>query len=425
MLTFFRKLIPIDHPLRTLYHRIWGLFAAVKYGFPGKKIPYIGVTGTDGKTTTVFLIAQLLSLTGKKVGMTSTVGFRIGDQYWTNKSHKTSMGRFGLQSLLARFVREKCDIAVVECSSHGLYQGRLSGIDFSTAVVTNLSREHLDYHRTMEKYKEAKGLLCKIVEKSKLTRSLVVCNDFAEAPYFLSFSAENKITYGETKDSTLRLLSAKPLPKGQELTFLYEGSEYVSQTSLEGHFNALNILAALGVLLAQGASVETLIALIPALQSVPGRMEEVTNDSQPYRFFIDYAVTPEALHSLYSTLKPLGKRLVAILGACGDRDQGKRPEMGAIAAKLCDYVYLTDEEPYTEDPQSIVTMIESGVKTVPNARYEVQYDRASAIQKAVANAQGGDVIVISGMGDQTSRVVGNSKQSWSDREEVKKAMDKA
>ncbi len=419
-----KHILPINHPLRTIYHRAWGIVAAVRYGFPGRKMDYIGITGTDGKTTTVFLTTQLLSLLGKKVGMSSTVGFRIGDHYWTNKSHKTSMGRFGLQALLQRFVHEKCDVGVVECSSHGLEQGRLTGIDFSTVLITNLSREHLDYHKTMEAYKKSKGILFRKMQRSKRRRVSVIYDNFAESKYYASFDADVKVTYGVKEDSSLRLLKTTALSKGQEIHFSYEGQEYAVHSSLDGDFNALNILGALGILLGRGSNIDTLLPLVPQLTSVPGRMEEVTESGAPYRFFIDYAVTPDALRVLYTSLKPLGKRLVAILGACGDRDQGKRPEMGMIAAEMCDMVYFTDEEPYTEDPASIIQMVVEGAKKVSEAQYEVIPSRRDAIQAAIGQAKEGDVIVITGMGDQTSRIVGNTKESWSDREEVLSALKK-
>ena len=423
-LSLLKKLIPINHPLRTLYHRAWGIVAAVRYCFPGKKIEYIGVTGTDGKTTSVFLISQLLAMLGKKVGMSSTVGFRIGDHYWTNKSHKTSMGRFGLQALLDRFVREKCDIGIIECSSHGLEQGRLTGIDFSTALITNLSREHLDYHLTMDAYKKAKGLLFKKMQRSTHRRVSVVFDSFEESAYFQSFTTDVKITYGSKKDSVLRLIDSTPLTKGQTIRFAYQEQEYTVVSLLDGKFNAFNILGALGVLLGRGVHIDQLLPLIPQLTSVPGRMKEITDSTSPYRFFIDYAVTPEALKILYGSLRPLGKRLIAILGACGDRDQGKRPAMGKIAAEMCDMVYFTDEEPYTEDPNVIIEMLTSGALLVPESRFEVVPDRRDAIVAALKDAKENDVIVITGMGDQTSRIVGEKKEAWSDREEVLRAIQK-
>lgn len=426
MLRLLRKLIPQDSPIRLAYHALMGWFAALLYGFPARKMICIGVTGTDGKTTTVFLTTQLLRAEGRKVGMASTVGFRIGDTYTPNKTHKTTMGRLGLQRLLRDMVRAGCTHAVLEVSSHGLIQSRLAGIPFRVAVITNLSREHLDYHKTMERYKEAKGKLFRIMGRQKHTTA-VIGADFAEAAYYASFLADRRVFFGFDHGSALekaalyggKVLTASITKVGdakQDVTI----NGVPTSTTLAGDFNILNILAALGAAEGAGGQWESLLAHVPELTGVPGRMEEILA-SNGVRWFIDYAVTPDALKKLYSTLSGMTKgNVIAVLGACGDRDQGKRPGMGEIASRNCHHVFLTDEEPYTEDPLAIIAMLESGADKTGKGNYTVIPERREALKAAAAMAQPGDIVVLSGMGDQTSRIVGDKQEPWSDRDEILK-----
>lgn len=428
MLSLLKKLLPHDAPLRLAYHALTGWGAALLYGFPARRMTCIGITGTDGKTTTTFLTTQLLMEQGCRVGMASTVGFRVGEVYEPNPTHKTTMGRLGLQRLLRRMVREGCTHAVIEVSSHGLVQSRLAGIPFSVAVITNLSREHLDYHGTMEKYKEAKGKLFRIAGRHAKSSS-VVGADFLEADYYLDMPAKHKLVFGfqdgaaaehARKRSIPALVASHPKaePTGQSFTVSLGDQLIATRTTLSGSFNLLNILAALGVCLHLGYDFTRLVDSVPRLCTVPGRME-VHTAADGRRAIVDYAVTPEALTSLYTTVRTMTQgQVIAVLGACGDRDQGKRPDMGAIAARLADRVILTDEEPYTEDPKAILAQLAEGARGVGRGNVEEILDRRDAIRYAVGLAKPGDVIVVSGMGDQTSRIVGSAVLPWSDREEI-------
>ncbi|PIV90919.1 hypothetical protein COW46_00200 [Candidatus Gracilibacteria bacterium CG17_big_fil_post_rev_8_21_14_2_50_48_13] len=431
MLTTLKKIIRHDSPLRLGYHALMGWGAAALYGFPARKMVCIGITGTDGKTTTTFLTTDLLRRQGVRVGMASTVGFRIGDTYEPNPTHKTTMGRLGLQKLLRRMVREGCTHAVLEVSSHGLVQSRLAGIPFQVAAITNLSREHLDYHGTMEKYKEAKGKLFRITSRHPKA-VFVVGKDFPESAYYLKERAKTKLLFGwETKsgDAPAEPFLAVSPPsvheRGQDFDIIYGGQRVPCTTSLMGNFNVLNIAAAIGIGLGLSFSFDSLVSSIKELTSVPGRMEILTAKDGK-RAVIDYAVTPEALTKLYATLRSMTSgKVIAVLGACGDRDQGKRPIMGAIASQLTDFVFLTDEEPYTEDPAAIIAMLESGAKKEGKGNYKTLLSRREAIETALAMAAPEDIVVVSGMGDQTSRIVGGDMEPWSDREEILAAMHRA
>lgn len=423
MLTRLRKLIPNDFPLRLWYLKLWTFLGALRYGFPGKGIPIIGITGTDGKTTTVFFTMQLLRALGRSVGMASTVGFQIGDEYRRNSTHRTSLGRFGLMNLFREFQDKHLDIAVVEVSSHGLVQGRLDHIDFSTAVITNLSREHLDYHKTMEGYAKAKEMLFKKVASHKGVKTFVVYKDFEDASRYLGYANKGKLLTFSKNDgnSDMVLKKVSHHENGMKVTLVFHGKTYEVELPVHGEFNILNMFAAMEICYGLGYRMEEIITYIPLLQGPPGRMERVAGKGRVV--YIDYAVTPKALTEMYTTLEKVTKgKLIAILGACGDRDQGKRPEMGAIATSLCDHVIFTNEEPYTEDPRSIISMLEEGAKKQGSKNFEVVIDRKEAIARALTMAEEGDVVVLSGMGDQDSMIVGTQKIPWNDRVEVERVI---
>lgn len=435
MFTQIKKLIPHHFPLRILYHKCSAIVAALRYGFPAHGMNVIGVTGTDGKTTTSFLVTQLLLLSGKKVGMTTTVGFQILDTYTPNLTHKTTLGRFGLQQMLRKMKDLAVTDVVVEVSSHALDQYRVWGIPFSTGIFTNLSREHLDYHGTMERYFFAKKRLFDMVAGKKEEGNFIINARDTYAQRLLSTPFVRKILFtqgGLPKDLTPEqdwiVFDARNVTSttfGQSFDLHVGGKVYPSEIGLVGDFNVDNVLAAMAAVFAEGVAVETIIPLLAKLNAVPGRMEEVKSIQGKGRIFIDYAVTPEALTKCYENLRSICKgNLIAVLGACGDRDQGKRPQMGDIATDLCDTVVFTDEESYSEDPREIIRMLVSGVKEHNRDNYEVVEDRREAIERAISILKKDDVLVITGMGDQRSRIVNEVMEPWSDREVVGELLEK-
>lgn len=433
MLSSLKKLIPLDFPLRIWYHQMTGYFAALVFGFPARKMIVIGVTGTNGKTTVTHLITQLLSNVHRNVGMASTVGFQIGETYIQNTTHKTTMGRFSLQKMLAGMRDKKCETLVLECSSHALSQGRLNGIPFSTGVFTNLSREHLDYHRTMERYfKEKEKLFKKISNQKKSKKRVIVTNiddeygarllkHDADITIGISLNADNEST--ETMD-VITAKDIKNTPNGLQFTLCYHGQNIPIESPLLGDYNVYNLLLASGVAIAHGVSLDVVKLNLNSFKGILGRLEKVGKTSTDATVYIDYAVTPDSFEVLFRALRPLTiGDLIAVFGACGDRDSGKRPDLGTIAANLCDKVVVTTEEPYTEDPESIIDMIWEGVKETNKELNKNAFritDREEAIKFALTHAGQGDVIVITGMGDQTSMTVGNKHVHWSDREIIKK-----
>lgn len=432
MLKKIKQLIPHHFPIRLWYHRLTAIAASLQYSFPARAMTAIGVTGTDGKTTTTYITTQLLHFLGVPVGMTTTVGFQILDTYETNYSHKTTLGRFGLQRMLARMKTSGVKTAVLEVSSHALDQGRVWGIPFSVAVFTNLSREHLDYHGTMERYFFAKRMLFEKVAHHK--NSTFVCNgDDSYTPRIFEIPATSKIVYTlekniqwiDKKDTTyIWAENIRNTAQGQEFTLCMKEKRIEMTTALIGTFNIANILAAVGVAVSQGYTLERIASYIPQLRAVPGRMEEVRVRT-PGKVFIDYAVTPEALEKCYSTLRSTTPgKLIAVLGACGDRDKGKRGDMGKIATTHCDHVIFTDEEAYEENAQDIIAMLVQGAKDASMENYEVCEDRAEALKRGLKILQEGDTLIVTGMGDQHSRVVQGLQIPWSERDELVNASEK-
>ena len=425
IIQFVKQLFPNTHPIRLLFHKVKGVTAAVLYGFPARKLKVIGVTGTDGKSTTTSIIAQLLTLSGKKVGMASTVMFQIGDRVWTNTTHKTTLSPFGLQKLLRQMVDAGCTHAVIETSSHALIQSRVWGIPYSTGVFTNLAREHLDYHHTMDEYFLAKKKLFEKVSQLKSGKRVFVLNgNDTYSQKLISLSTDVCYVFGRETLPEFSQEVQKVVAKNIQITDMGQafdlqlpsGQVRRCETTLIGLFNIDNILAALITAHEEGIPFEKLCDLLPKVHSVPGRMEKVIA-GQDFQVIIDYAVTPQALEKCYRTLRAQTKgQLVALLGACGDRDKGKRKEMGFLATSLCDSVIFTNEESYTEDPKTILSMLVSGAEEEGRGNYKIIEERRDALRYAIRNAHPGDVLVITGMGDQTSMVIGNTMVPWSDRE---------
>lgn len=422
-----RPLLPESAILAS--HKLRGVAAAHYYGFPGRKMIVIGVTGTKGKTTTSHLIAQIIEAAGYKVGLLSTVKFKIGEKERPNETNMGTLPPFQLQKLIKEMVEAGCQYAVIETTSHSLAQWRVYGIDYRVAVFTNLSHDHLDYHKTFDEYREAKGKLF----TGNPTLSVVNLDDKV-ADYFLSFPAEHKVTFGLEKkaDITARRIMHDSAATSSQFILVTPMGEAEIRTSLPGRFNVYNILAAAATTLGLGIGLPTIKSAISDLKAVAGRMERV-DCGQPYTVIVDYAHTPDSFEKIYETLRPATKgRIIHVFGATGDRDRTKRPIMGAIAGRNADIVIVTDEEPYTEDPQRIIDEIAKGVPRGAAKNHPMKegenflkiLDRREAIAKAVSLAQKGDVVLITGMGALTHRTVGTQHLPWRDQDVVKEELKK-
>lgn len=447
-----------------LVHRTRAKVAVWKSMFPAQKLYCIGVTGTKGKTTTSYLISSVLEAGGQRVGRVSTADIKIGKKTYSNDYNKTGLPPSKLQPLLRRMVQARCRYAVIEVSSHGLMQHRFFGIPFRTAVFTNLTHDHLDYHGTMENYRQAKLRLFTMptIEKT------VVNGEDASADVFLDHTTATDL-YAYTSSTALVKSKRRPqVIRATHISLNAGGSTFRLDTELDsiqirlklpGMFNIQNALAAASVGLALNMKLGTIKEGLEAVSQVPGRMERLET-KRGFSVIIDYAHTPDSLEQILKTLRPIVRgKLISVFGCTGDRDRTKRPIMGAIAARYADLIYLTDEEPYTEDPLSIIDEIAEGVprgraafvgkhKNPPpkNKKPEMVThdirkflrrenqgdgegewwwrvpDRREAISTALDAAGFDDVIVITGMGAQHFKIVGHDRVPWHERSVVEELL---
>lgn len=393
-----------------LYHRPFSFMAAVRFGFPGRRLRVIGITGTNGKTTTTQFVAHILEKSGSRIAMASTINFQIGEHRWNNASKFTTLSAWKLQRFLRDAVRAGCEYAVIETSSHALDQGRVSGIPYAIAVMTNVTREHLDYHRTMAAYRRAKRQL---FERARMA---VVNLDMEDPEEYLSAHRfEKQLSYG-IEHSAADLVATDIEETLSGSTFRVRG--ITCSLHLPGRYNIENALAALGTAELLGIDLGQAAAALGEIAGVPGRMESVPN-TRGASIIIDYAVTPDSLEKLYALvarMRPDGKRIIAVFGACGERDRGKRPIMGAIVSAQADIVILTNEDPYHEDPERIIDEIEQGIagKEKEKDWFRI-FDRRVAIAKALSLAEPGDIVVITGKGAEETMAIGDERLPWSER----------
>ncbi len=425
MLNFLRKTFGFNHPLRLSWHRLKAILAVLIYAYPARNLKVIGITGTNGKTTTTHMVEHLLRSAGKKVGMASTSEFVINGRRRVNDSKKTTLSPFATQKFLAECRKAGLEYVVIESSSHALHQSRLWGIPFFAAAITNITHEHLDYHGDMDHYAAAKRLLFEMVAQNRKCKERTFVLNAADHYYdfFNLLDCPNKINFSLNSKG----LSASDLvvgPAGTHFKLSYNGNETKAHLPMTGDFNVENALAACGVALACNIDLKDIAHHLGSFKGVPGRMERIKS-SEGFEVLVDFALTPDALERLYSTLRASANgRLIGIIGSCGDRDQSKRPVMGKIVADYSDITIVTDEEPYTEDPLKIMQAILEGAKekaTLNKDLFLIE-DRKAAIEFAVKQAQKGDLIVLTGMGSFTTRTMNDGPISWDDREEARKAL---
>lgn len=431
----FKKVLKSIMPrwLVSIYHWKLAVLASVIYGFPSRGMRVIGITGTNGKTTTCFLLRSILMASGRKVGMLTTVSFGFGDKLVQNRLNMTTISPFLLQKYLRQMRRAGCTDVVIETTSHAISQHRIWGLKFDALALTNISHDHLDYHGTMEQYKAAKLKLFALPHRlSVVNRDDEAYDDFWQAP------AGQKRSFGlvaRDADVTARKILTEGV--GTLFTLVAAEGQTAVDLRLPGEFNVANALCASGLALGLGVDLAYIKKGIETVEQVPGRMESVTLDpaksKMPFTVIIDYAHTPDALEKVYKALKPSVRgRLISVLGATGDRDKTKRPLLGALAGRFADIVLVTDEEPYTEDPARIIEEVAAGVPRGAGKKHDMKLghnffkvpQRVDAIEKAITMAERGDTVIITGMGDQSFKVVGNRHIPWSDREAVVSALRK-
>ena len=409
---------------KNIKHFFESILAVATNGYPARNLKVIGVTGTDGKTTTCHLIYSILQQAKYPVSLVSTVAAFSGGKEIDTGFHVTTPDAKFLQPLLVRFVREKVRYLVLETTSHGLDQHRVLGCNFSIGVLTNITHEHLDYHQTFENYRKAKAKLFRGVKFAILNKDDPSFSYIKERvnpqAKIISYSIKRKATIWAER---IRITSS-----GMEFLIHQGKKTFLSRAKIIGDYNVSNILAAIGATSVLSTSWKNMFAAIEEFPGVQGRMEPI-NEGQNFSVLIDFAHTPNALEKTLKTLKilkPKKSRLIAVFGCAGERDVEKRPIMGEIATKLTDFVVLTAEDPRTEDVNEIIRQISLGCEKAGGIKDKIYFwvlDRQKAIDFAIQKlAKKGDIVVICGKGHEKSMCFGKTEIPWSDQKAVRKAL---
>lgn len=386
------------------------------YGPTSARVKCVGVTGTNGKTTTAYLLAFLLKSSGHVPGMIGTIAYHIGDE--TYPSANTTPGFVEMHQWLSKMFQRQADYCVMEVSSHALDQGRVDLIDFSCAVFTNLTDEHLDYHKTKEDYFQAKARL--FTGLSSHAYAVINVDD----PYgrrLVKMSKGKIFTYAIDHPADVKAEDCRFSIKGTCFNVRCLNRIYPFETALIGRHNVENLLAGIAAALSQGISMETIQQAIRHFSSVKGRLEKVET-GRDFSVIIDYAHTPDALEKILKTVRAVThQKIFLIFGCGGDRDRTKRPKMGRIAGELADHTIVTSDNPRTEDPQSILDEIVPGFES---RNFEVIVDRREAIAKALKTAKPGEVILIAGKGHEDYQILKTGKIPFDERVIVKECLEK-
>lgn len=389
------------------------------FGRPSEHLEVIGVTGTDGKTTTTFMAVAMLLAEGRNPGLIGTVARRVGNVQESNDDRNTTPEALELQQLLAEMVAAGNDSVVMEATSHGLALDRVRNCRFDAGILTTVTSEHLEFHGTLEAYRAAKA---KLVEEAPLA---VLNADDATFGYFLDRARDRVVTYGVEADADVRATAVDAGADGTRFTV--RGPRWSGEVSLQipGWFNVHNALAVLA--LAEGLGLDPAVAArgVSQLSGVPGRMERI-DEGQPFTVIVDYAHTADALEKVLGILRPLtAGRLIAVFGSAGERDRTKRPAMGAVSARHADVTIVTDEDPRLEDGHAINREIATGALhagAVEGENLFVIDDRREAIGHAITLARAGDVILLAGKGHEQCIIYGTERRWWDEREVARRAL---
>ena len=405
--------------------------AAAFFGHPSREIGVIGVTGTDGKTTTTYFINAMLETAGLGTGLIGTVDIKLGPDWLGNPSRQTTPESLDIQRLLRRMAAAGLDWAIVESTSHGLAMHRLDSVAYDVAVMTNVTHEHLDFHKTFENYREAKATLFRFLSQrpAKTQPRVAVINaDDPSCDYFVAAAGEEArvLRYGlSAAEAEIRATAIDLRPEGTRCAVETPAGQVDLTLQTIGDFNIANALAALGVGIGIGLPLDQIAAGLASLTGVPGRLERIAL-GQPFLMVVDYAHTPDSLAKMLRLLRPLTSgRLIAVFGSAGERDVAKRAIQGRVSQELADISVLTSEDPRFEDAAAIVRQIAAGALEA-GGREGVDVfqepDRMAAVHLAVGMARPGDTVLLAGKGHEQSIIVGAEKQPWDDREAARIAL---
>lgn len=443
MLNLLRKITPGF--VLDIYHRFLAVLADFWYGHPSRKLVVIGVTGTNGKTTTSYMIAKALEAEGAKTGCATTALFKVADKEWLNDAKMTMLGRFALQKLLKQMVDAGCEYAVIETSSQGIVQHRHEKIAYDIGVFTNLTPEHIEAHGGFENYKQAKIKLFKhlaklpgkVVAWQRAPRASVLNADDEQAKDFAVQGITHVLWYGADKPADLNARNIQADARGVSFDLAVAAQDQNPEQAYNlpvrlnvlGRVNVYNALAAFCVARICGVDLRLAADKLEVVKSVPGRFEMI-DVGQPWQVMVDYAPEPESLKKLYETIDALkAERIIHVLGSCGGgRDVARRAVLGEMAGRKAQMVIVTNEDPYDDDPMSIIRQVAEGAVKAGKRQDENLFlilNRAQAIQKAMELARPGDLVLLTGKGcEQFMCVEKGQKIPWDEREEAKKAIRK-
>ncbi len=394
--------------------------AAAFHGHPSRQLTMIGVTGTSGKTSTTYFIEAVLAAAGRKVARLGTIEYRFGTTLLP--ALQTTPEADELQRLLRQAVDSGLDTCVMEVSSHALELRRVGAVAFDVAVFTNLSQDHLNFHPDMHAYLRAKGRLFEELASGGKAATAVVNLDDPHSQYILGINSGRLLGYGRAPEAQVRAIATTTGLDGTRLTLLTpEGSADVRLQQL-GDYQLHNGLAAAAVGTALAIPLPTIVQGLSQATEIPGRFELI-DEGQEFRVAVDYAHKPDALERLLRSGRALGpRRLIVVFGCGGDRDRGKRPQMGRIATALADVVVVTSDNPRSEDPRAIVDEIVAGCEARPGVVVETIVDRAEAIRRAIELAEARDLVLIAGKGHETYQILGERRIHFDDREQARQAL---
>ena len=397
--------------------------ACAFYGYPANQLCTIGVTGTDGKTTTCNLISTLLEVAGKQSSLMTTANFKMCGQEWENTTRQSTLEALEIQQFLRRVVDAGVTHAVIEATSHGLELQRTRGCDFDIGVVTNITHEHLDFHETIEKYRRAKARLFEMLDPARdkglgIQPIAILNRDDGSYEVLKPYCKVPILDYGIDQAAAVRAVNVRLDAYSTRFRAILPGAEIDIETQLVGHFNVSNCLAAIATVYSMGVKAPDIAHGLAGVTGVSGRMERI-DEGQPFTVIVDYAHTPDSLEKVLNMLRSLtAGKLMVVFGSAGERDIQKRPIMGQIAAQKSDFFVITDEDPREEDRGQILHAIARGAQSV--GKYEGRdflciADRTQAIATAFAHARAGDTVLLAGKGHEQSIIVGREKIPWDDR----------
>ena len=394
------------------------------YGFPARGMKVIGVTGTNGKTSTCFLIHRMMVEAGYKTGLMTTVGWGAGKDINPQIHHMTNVAVPELMQRLKQMKKQGIEWLVLEATSHALAQNRVWGIPFSVAVMTNITHEHLDYHGTFERYRDAKLKLFKLADSNKKGLRAGVINAEDESTELFAKAITNSLTYG-LRAGDIQAKEVRMTPNGSEYTAEIRNSKFEIRTNLPGGFNVYNSLAAAGVGHVIGLNKQQIEQGVAALESVEGRMTTI-NEGQPFQVIVDYAHTPDSFEKMFKELRPIVKgKIIVMFGSAGRRDKAKRPAQGEIAGKYCDEVILTEEDDRDEDGNQILEDIAGGAEKAGKVRDKDLFlilDRPEAIKFALGRAKAGDTVLLLGKGHEKTIERGGREDPYDEIVITRKAL---